>query len=258
MRLQFKKTIQIKDGSGRVLFEYSTYDNTLQKTLEEAAKKNVRLAYAEIVYGRFYGADLEKLNLFNATLRLCSFEHCNLFGACLESATFDQCSIKHSNLTCAYMRDIRLLDSSLFACFVNSADFENFLYRNLSVNWCNMDDALNVGKIPLACPREGSFEAYKVIESDNRYIVKLFVPEDAKRSSSFGNKCRCSKAKVLEITRLSDDISVGECINVKHMPTVYRVGEMVSTDGWDDNRWNECSHGIHFFMDEESAIIYNK
>ena len=27
-------------------------------------------------------------------------------------------------------------------------------------------------------------------------------------------------------------------------------------DSWDDNCWNECSHGIHFFIDRQSAVNY--
>jgi len=258
MRIQFKKTIKIKNDIGTVLFEYSDYNNTVQKTLEKAAMLRISLNGAVLTNQEFYGADFEKLNLSHATLRFCRFGYCNMQKACLKSATIDECLVKHSNLTCAYMRNACLLDSSLLACYVNGADFNNFMHRNLSVNWCNIDYALNVGKIPYACPQEGSFEAFKIVESDNKYLVKLFVPEDARRSSSFGGKCRCDKAKVLEITRMSDNISVCECINVEHHPTVYRVGEIVYPDKWDDCRWHECSSGIHFFMDRKSALIYNK
>ena len=36
----------------------------------------------------------------------------------------------------------------------------------------------------------------------------------------------------------------------------YRVGEMVYPDSFNDNRWEECSNGIHFFMTEEEAKNY--
>ena len=35
--------------------------------------------------------------------------------------------------------------------------------------------------------------------------------------------------------------------------TVYEVGKYVYPDGWDTNRWEECSHGIHFFLTREQA-----
>ena len=36
------------------------------------------------------------------------------------------------------------------------------------------------------------------------------------------------------------------------------IGEFIymCADSWDDNRWNECSHGIHFFIDRQSAVDY--
>ena len=35
---------------------------------------------------------------------------------------------------------------------------------------------------------------------------------------------------------------------------VYRVGETVSVDDFDDNRWNECAPGIHFFITRQISI----
>lgn len=35
--------------------------------------------------------------------------------------------------------------------------------------------------------------------------------------------------------------------------TVYRVDEIVHCDKWDEDRWNECSGGIHFFLTREEA-----
>lgn len=37
---------------------------------------------------------------------------------------------------------------------------------------------------------------------------------------------------------------------------VYRLGETVKPDSFDPNRFNECSHGIHFFMTEQEALDY--
>ena len=35
---------------------------------------------------------------------------------------------------------------------------------------------------------------------------------------------------------------------------IYTVGEIVKVDDFDEDRWNECSTGIHFFMNRENAI----
>ena len=36
----------------------------------------------------------------------------------------------------------------------------------------------------------------------------------------------------------------------------YRVGETVRPDKWDENRFNECSNGIHFFITRIEAENY--
>ena len=107
----------------------------------------------------------------------------------------------------------------------------------------------------LACPEEGDFIAWKKV---NNVIVKLKVPAEAKRSSATTRKCRCEFAEVLELQRLdgapyNDD----KVVNDNHVGAIYKVGEIVRPDSWDDNRWNECSHGIHFFITRDEAVRYN-
>ena len=38
--------------------------------------------------------------------------------------------------------------------------------------------------------------------------------------------------------------------------TEYKAGEIVRPDKWDDNRWEECSSGIHFFITRLEAERY--
>lgn len=37
---------------------------------------------------------------------------------------------------------------------------------------------------------------------------------------------------------------------------IYRVGETVEVPDFDENRWNECSTGIHFFITRQEAVDY--
>ena len=87
------------------------------------------------------------------------------------------------------------------------------------------------------CP-DGAFIGYKKASS---HIVKLLVPEDAKRSSATTLKCRCSKAKVLEIQNLD-----GSKSDLKAVPSdrdenfIYVVGKEKEVEGFDEDRWYEC------------------
>lgn len=50
------------------------------------------------------------------------------------------------------------------------------------------------------------------------------------------------------------DAGINTLTNTNYAEMVYTVGEMCYPDSWDDNRWNECSHGIHFFVNRQEAV----
>ncbi len=124
------------------------------------------------------------------------------------------------------------------------------------VSYSNCSDELIPEAYPTACPLKGEFTAYKWVEG---YIIKLLIPEDAKRSSAFGFKCRASYAKVLDIYEPKQkQLHLDKIINTNRHLTKYEVGKFVYPDKFDVNRFAECSNGIHFFLNEEDAINYGK
>ena len=84
----------------------------------------------------------------------------------------------------------------------------------------------------------------------------LEIPEDARRCSATTQKCRCDKAKVLSITNIETNEVLESVVNINYHETTYTVGEMVYPDSFDEDRWNECSHGIHFFINKQDALDY--
>ena len=109
----------------------------------------------------------------------------------------------------------------------------------------------------LACPEEGAFIGFKKCDgAEECVLVKLEIPEDAKRSSATTRKCRCSKAKVISITGIKSGKEYEEAFSQHDKKFVYRVGETVVPDSFDEDRWNECSKGIHFFITKQEAIDY--
>lgn len=110
---------------------------------------------------------------------------------------------------------------------------------------------------PLACPATGSFIGWKcaVDESNHCVLIKLEIPEDAKRISGlYSQKCRCDKAKVLEIRNFAGELKEAHSI---YDPTfVYKVGEEVSVKDFCDDRLLICAPGIHFFMEKVDALDY--
>ena len=137
---------------------------------------------------------------------------------------------------------------------LRSADLRSADLSGADLSGANLRSAKEVPYVPLACPSDGAFIGWKKVKN---CLVMLEVPEDARRCSCTSQKCRCDKAKVLGITDLNTNESVSKIKNTSYSPAVdYVVGEMVYPDAFDENRWNECSHGIHFFIDRQNAIDY--
>ena len=105
----------------------------------------------------------------------------------------------------------------------------------------------------IKCPESGAFVGWKKLRND--CIAKIEICDDAARSSATGQKCRCSKAKVLEIT--DPDGAPAEIGYSTHNSAFrYQVGQYVEVKDFDANRWNECSTGIHFFITKAEAEAY--
>ena len=108
---------------------------------------------------------------------------------------------------------------------------------------------------PICCPEYGSFVGWK--KCRNNAIVKLEILESSKRSSAYGRKCRCSAAKVLAIQNTKgDDYGANEIPSCLDKSFIYKIGEIVSVDNFDEDRRNECSTGIHFFITRQEAVDY--
>ena len=122
----------------------------------------------------------------------------------------------------------------------------------------NLDEAKHLF-LPIACPETGSFTAYKnAVAEDGNVIVKLLIPASAKRTSATGRKCRADKAKVIAILNTDRTKSeLTEAFSRHDGEFVYKVGEYVEPkEPFCEDRWNECSSGIHFFITFDEAVNY--
>lgn len=130
-------------------------------------------------------------------------------------------------------------------------------------NLCRADlrGAKNLPWIPYACPDFGIFIGWKkaYYDADDgtvQVIVQLEIPEDAKRLSATGRKCRCDKAKVLSIKSKDGQTEYERARSGHDQDFIYKVGETVTVPDFDEDRWNECSTGIHFFINRQEAVEY--
>ena len=151
-------------------------------------------------------------------------------------------------------------DANFIGANFHDADFcgANFC----GANFCganNINEVISFANIAntalcMQCPEEGSFIGFKKADGG---IVKLRVTESAKRSSATTHKCRCSEAEVLEIQNMDGTKSERTSVISKYDRNfIYSVGTIVSVSDFDDDRWNECARGIHFFLSRQEAVNY--
>ena len=258
------ETIEIKNINGDVLFSHTAENNSIEITVEEAVNKNVKLnranlananlanAYlrgANLANANLIGANLANADLIGANLRDAELAGANLSDADLYRANLDDADLAGANLSDAYLYRANLTRANL-----SDANLYNTNLENVILDMAYLVGAKNIPYIPLSCPSEGAFIGWKKVEG--KYLIKIQIPEDARRSSATTRKCRCDKALVLDITSLDGEKHYDEVTNTNYKETIYKVGEMVYPDSFDENRWNECSNGIHFFINKEDAIDY--
>lgn len=206
--------------------------------LSGASLFNARLFYADLRVANLCGADLRNANLFCANLRGANLRGANLSGAYLYGA-----DLRGADLHGADLRGADLCSANLCGADLCDAKLDDVKYDH------------RTSFFVLQCPEEGSFIGYK---KACNHIIKLEILPDAKRSSATTRKCRCSSAKVLSITTLDGQDDGTQTVSSDYDNSfVYRVGEIVRVDNFDDNRWRECSRGIHFFMTRDEAVRYS-
>lgn len=157
----------------------------------------------------------------------------------------------------SFSKENNTIKDTLLKAYLEGANLRNADLRGANLRGTNLADAdysEYTSFLSLQCPTEGSFIGWKKC---GKYIVKLKICEDAERSSSTSIKCRCSKAEVLEIQNMDGSIAdITEICSNHDKNFIYKVGETVEVKDFDKCRWNECSTGIHFFIDRDVAVLY--
>ena len=191
-------------------------------------------------------ANLSNADLFGADLRCANLRNADLFGANLRGANLSDANLRNADLCRADLRNADLCRADL-----RNADLSNADLRRASID--QMMWNIYTVFYPLQCPESGSYIGYKKASG---LVVELEIPADARRSSATSRKCRASKAKVLSITDINGNPAGGQVKSNYDPNFVYAIGETVEVTDFDDNRWNECSTGIHHFITRAEAVIY--
>lgn len=215
----------------------------------------------------FRNVDISKFS--NCVFRTCKFDRC-VFDCLLG---FYDCDIKYSSFELCKLYGVMFDGCTLYSTFFWCSDLRGAYFKNtngdkVSFQSCEMDNCRSFNSnlvFPQHVPSEGSFIAWKkarirkLVENDYEdtdVIVKLRVVEDADRCSA-NHKCRASKVEVIQFEtldgeKLPDDSDVRSFWNSLFK---YHIG-IVESHGYNTNPQDECSNGIHFFLNRNDAVNY--
>ena len=225
--------------------------------LSNADLRNADLRNAYLSNAYLSNADLRNADLSNAYLRNADLSNADLRNAYLSNADLRNADLRNAYLSNAYLSNADLSNADLSNADLSNADLRNAYLRNADLRNADLSNAENIS-IPINCPEKGAFIGFKkaLYDEDEEVIVELLITEDAKRSSATSRKCRCSKAKVLSITSLDGTEQYDEAYSTFDNEFIYEVGKTVEPDSFDEDRFDECSNGIHFFITRQEAVDY--
>ena len=170
----------------------------------------------------------------------------DLCGADLCGADLRGADLRDADLRGANLCGANLCGADLCGAYLCGADLYDANLRGVRYNE-------QTAYYAMQCPEKGAYIGYKKAEGK---IVELEIQENAKRSSATTRKCRASKAKVLSITSIDGKEHFEEAKSSRDQSFVYRVGKTVEVKDFDEDRWRECSTGIHHFITREEAAMY--
>ena len=200
-------------------------------------------------------ADLSRANLSGA----------NLSGADLSGANLSGADLIDADLSGANLSDADLSDADLSRADLRGADLIDADLRGADLRGADLRGAKNTeyAEAITSIIPAGTITVYKKCQclSVGRYVlVTLEIPADAKRSNSnsTGRKCRAEYAILRGVEGIGWEYTGDSVTSIFDDDFVYpAIGERITPDGFDENRWEECSKGIHFFITRFEAEHYS-
>jgi hypothetical protein len=227
--------------NGSVL--YNGTGKTLAAVVIAAVAAGANLSYANL-----YDANLSGANLRGANLRGANLYGANLYGANLRGANLYDADLRGANLRGANLRGANLYGANLYGANLRGANLSGADLRGANLSGADLRGAnlSDCKGLAFQIPQEGELIVYKRVRGG---VCKLRVPPEAKRTATpVGRKCRAEWVEVLEAPENGEGLHDSRVI--------YRAGEIVRPDKYDDDIRIECTHGIHFFLTREEAEAY--
>ena len=215
--------------------------------------RNIKVKGGIHNYKDYNGVDFTGAELYDMKFYQCDFRGVNFTGIKLERVCFVECLFDI----------IRLPDNTWLLPFFKEG--ARAWYEIVRIHDDCVCVTLKSEDIHFPVETDGTeLIGYKKIYvptlERNTYITaiaKLCIPAYADRIVYSGDKCRASCAQVLDIIGSGGKhYNYGVSAYYSNPEAIYKVGYMVYADSFDDDPFELCSHGIHFFLSRQEAEEY--
>lgn len=235
-------------------------------------------------YVSFKGCKFESREFKDIEFNTCEFIMCDMSYMMFNNCEFTRPNFSYTNLcnstfvccnfSCGFFDFVNLnivkfaytefFYFRLFNLSFNSSVFSDCKFDIDCQENCDFSKAVFVEtnlNISSHVPDTGSFIGWKKAKInqgvyDEYYIVKLRIPEDARRSNAGNDKCRADKAYVEDIQDLAGN-SVDKVVeSMWDSKFKYQKWQIVTEPNFCENRFEECAKGIHFFLNREDAVNF--
>jgi uncharacterized protein YjbI with pentapeptide repeats len=199
-------------------------------------------------------ADFRDIDLSEKDLSGIDLSYADLQGSNLEEAYF-----VHTDLDNSVFEDTNLKNADFdHARRAYWSNFRNADMTGASVENVNLDlnkfEGVKGLYIPLYCPEEGSFIAWKKCREGK--VVKLLIPEHAERKGNSIYSLRASEAEVLEIYD-KDGNPVDEAVSIVDADFKYLKGTTVYPKEVNPKFYGDTI-GIYFVLSRAETEIYKE
>lgn len=203
------------------------------------------------------GLDLSGMDFSRVDFSWAEFSNVNFRGCIFDESNLSNIRARQTDFSNSLFKDAILCGGDFRTCDLSNSDCDGTDFTEailLDTKLEGVRDTEKTKHFRVHCPENGYFFGYKKCFNDR--LVTLLIEKDSKRCSSTSGACRCDKARVVAITSLDERVSYDEAVSFVDGEFIYKLGEVVEADSYNENRWLDSSHGIHFWMTKEEALGY--
>ena len=274
-QVQFEEAIMSNTRLKKTDIKCCQFDNTIfsksqitECNIENSTVKYINFTETAITNSKFYNCRFSYCPMSEIDFDWCDLtdtiiEKCNLEISEIRHTEIKNCKIQGTDLNNSILVDNKIVECEVHELVATEALLDDNILEKSNIKDVIMDyaqvkknrvDLMSKTEPPICCPDTGNFTAW--MKADNKHIIKLLIPSDAKRISCINpvGACKVNKAIIENIKELdSNECKISTTPNYKRF-TKYSVGETLKSEIFDENPFSEFDTGIKCFIRKADAI----